>query len=142
MPTLGLRLLKTRSSKSQPERAAELGVHKNTYARWERDEAEIGAEALTRIVGEGWNVNWLLTGEGPELLESLAVAEDGAGYASHAVQLDRLTLALQLVAEALDEADRELPPDKHAKVVLLACDLLEEGMPRAKVLHFVLAAAA
>jgi transcriptional regulator with XRE-family HTH domain len=61
---------------------------------------------------------------------------------SHSVQLEQLTLALQLVAEVLHKDDLALPPAKHAKVTALVYDLLLEGMPRAKELQFVRAAAA
>ena len=60
---------------------------------------------------------------------------------SQPVQLDAWKIAFQLVAEALGN-DLTLPPDKQAEVTLLTHDLLTEGMPRAKVLRFVRAAAA
>jgi len=65
------------------------------------------------------------------------VAEPHAEYSSHPLQRDLLTLGIQLVSEVLAEADRTLPPEKQAEAVELAYDLLEEGLPRAKVLRFV-----
>lgn len=47
---------------------------------------------------------------------------------------DDLMMALQLAAEAL--GDKVLPPDKHAELVTLIYELLEEGLPEAKVLRF------
>jgi len=61
---------------------------------------------------------------------------------SQPVTLDSWIVAFQLVAEALDGRGLELPPDKRAQVTLLAYDLLQEDLPRAKVLRFVQAAAA
>lgn len=61
---------------------------------------------------------------------------------SQPVQLEDWIIAFQLVAEALDDRGLSLPPAKRAEVTLLAHDLLQEGMPRAKVLRFVQAAAA
>ena len=61
---------------------------------------------------------------------------------SQPMTLDSWIVAFQLVAEALDERGLELPPDKRAQVTLLAYDLLQEDLPRAKVLRFVQAAAA
>lgn len=61
--------------------------------------------------------------------------------ASQPVQLDTWKIAFQLVAEAMGN-DLTLPPEKQAEVTLLTHDLLTEGMPRAKVLRFVRAAAA
>ncbi|MBN8260979.1 MAG: transcriptional regulator [Xanthomonadales bacterium] len=62
--------------------------------------------------------------------------------ASQPLQLDQMKIAFQLVAEALDGQGLTLPPAKRAEVTLLAYDLLIEGLPQAKVLRFVKAAAA
>jgi len=61
---------------------------------------------------------------------------------SQPVQTEDWKLAFQLVAEVLDERGLSLPPDKRAEVTLIAYDLLQEGLQRAKVLRFVQAAAA
>jgi transcriptional regulator with XRE-family HTH domain len=70
------------------------------------------------------------------------VVEESADTQSQPVQLDRWKLAFQLVADFLDTEELMLPPAKHAEVTLLVHDLLLEGLPRAKVLQFVRAAAA
>lgn len=77
----------------------------------------------------------LLTGES-EVQRDTTVAQ------SQSVQLDHWRMAFQLVADFLDGEDLMLPPSKHAEVTLLVHDLLLEGLPRAKVLQFVRAAAA
>lgn len=61
---------------------------------------------------------------------------------SQPVTLDGWIVAFQLVAEALDDRGLSLPPHKRAEVTLLAYELLQEGLQRAKVLRFVQAAAA
>lgn len=61
---------------------------------------------------------------------------------SQPVKQEEWTLAFQLVAEALDDRGLTLPPAKRAEVTLLAYELLQEGLQRAKVLRFVQAAAA
>lgn len=48
-------------------------------------------------------------------------------------------LSLQLASEALGE--KTLPPAKHAELVGLIYELLEEGLPEATVLRFARAAA-
>jgi hypothetical protein len=58
------------------------------------------------------------------------------------VKHETLTLALQLAGEVLEEKGLSLPPNKRAEVISLIYDLLEEGMPEAKVLRFARAAAA
>ncbi|TAA42499.1 helix-turn-helix domain-containing protein [Pseudoxanthomonas winnipegensis] len=81
---------------------------------------------------------------GAELL--LGRREDSGGSQalpqSQPVQLDDWKIAFQLVADFLEVEDLTLPPPKHAEVVYLVHDLLLEGLPRAKVLQFVRAAAA
>lgn len=72
--SVGARLVEIRGTKAQPARAEELGVHKNTYARWERDEVPVSTEAVATMVQEGWNANWVLTGEGPRRFEQLPQA--------------------------------------------------------------------
>jgi transcriptional regulator with XRE-family HTH domain len=82
---------------------------------------------------------WLLLGDfGPA-----RVNESAAAYgASHPVKSDVLSIAIQQVREVLEERGKTMPPAKEAEAIQLAYDLLEEGMPRAKVLRFVLAAVA
>lgn len=73
------------------------------------------------------------------------VAEEGPPYPSQVLKQEALTLAFQLATEvddALRVQGRTLPPSKRAELTELAYDLLDEGLPRAKVLRFVLAAAA
>lgn len=90
-------------------------------------------------------LEWLATGEG-EMHHSTGnrmVRDDPAQPASaggsQPLRQQDLTMALQLAAEAL--GDRVLPPAKHAELVILIYELLEEGLPEAKVLRFARAAA-
>ena len=87
---------------------------------------------------------YLLGGSRRNVAQLNVVREREAAYAaepSQPVQLETWKIAFQLVAEALGN-DLTLPPEKQAEVTLLTHDLLTEGMPRAKVLRFVRAAAA
>ena len=70
------------------------------------------------------------------------VAESSPAYESHPVSGESLKLAIQLVTDVLAECDSELPPQRQAEAIALAYDLIEEGLPRAKVLRFVLSAVA
>ncbi|HLU91597.1 MAG TPA: helix-turn-helix transcriptional regulator [Pedomonas sp.] len=66
-------------------------------------------------------------------------------YVSQVLKQEALTLAFQLATEAeeaLQKQGRTLPSSKRAELTQLAYDLLDEDLPRAKVLRFVLAAAA
>lgn len=100
----------------------------------------VKAEQLFRIA-DALEVDgrWLLTGE----FGSSRVNESSPGYgASHVLQRDVLKIAIQLVRDVLAEGKKTLPPAKEAEAIQLAYDLLEEGLPQAKVLRFVLAAVA
>lgn len=114
-----------------------------TISNWMNDNVvpeHVKAAQLFRIANAvGITGYELLTGE-PEPVRG--VREEPGAYDSQAVKLDDWKIAFQLVAEALDERGLTLPPAKRAEVTLLAYDLLLEGMPQAKVLRFVLAAAA
>jgi hypothetical protein len=68
-----------------------------------------------------------------------ADAPDGAAT-SQPVKLPTLTLAVQLATEVLTEAGLALPPPKFAELVTTLYELIEEGLPRAKVLRFARAA--
>ena len=63
---IGSRLLHIRAARTQPEMAGVLGVAPRTYAYYENGDRVPDGEALARLVAEGWNINWLLTGQGPE----------------------------------------------------------------------------
>ena len=76
---------------------------------------------------------------------ALAVREAGSSYESQPMKQDLATLAFQLAAEvdaAMRKQGRTLPPSKQGELAMLAYDLLDEGLPQAKVLRFVVAAAA
>jgi len=126
---IGTRLERARGRRNQGEMADALGVHKNTYARWERGQREIGAEALAALAAEGWNINWLLTGAGPERLDSLRQA---SGHDSQGLRQPDLIMAVQLAQEALD-GDTLAPPD-YAQLVALIYDALVHGLPSAQVI--------
>jgi transcriptional regulator with XRE-family HTH domain len=114
-----------------------------TISNWRNgnvDPEHVKAAQLYRISDAlGVDGRWLLLGE----LGPTKVQDGTAVYgASHVVKSDVLKIALQQVREVLEEAKRTLPPAKEAEAVQLAYDLIEEGLPQAKVLRFVRAAIA
>ena len=82
----------------------------------------------------GARMEWLATGYGPKYTETKDAGED----ASQAVRPETLTIAIQLAAEALQ--GKYLPPPKYAELVALIYELLEDGLPEAKILRFARAA--
>lgn len=116
-----------------------------TISNWRNDVVKtehVKAVQLFRISDAlGVNPRWLLTGEGVQYA-GVGEAFGEHSAASQPVKSENLKIAIQLVDEELAKKRRVLPPDKRAEAMILAYDLLDEGMPRAKVLRFVLAAVA
>lgn len=80
----------------------------------------------------------LLLGDAPRVSQ-IREASATYGATSQDLQPDALTLAFQLVEEALE--GRSLPPEKRAEMVQICYDLIAEGLPRAKVLRLARAVA-
>jgi transcriptional regulator with XRE-family HTH domain len=134
MSTIGERLIRIRADSTQPEMAGRLGVHKNTYARWERDEAGIAADALVRLIERGWNANWVLTGEGPERLTDL-----GTGVAAEHAPISTavLGIAVGLLDDLLEAFGDGCSKEDYARHLAEIYDLLlsdEKAVP-AKVVE-------
>lgn len=101
---IGTRLLHIRAGKTLPEMAKVMGVSPRTYSYYEQGERVPDGEALASLVLEGWNANWLLTGEGPErLADSGSVTESPSG--SQPLRDDFLTIALELGDKATEDLD-------------------------------------
>lgn len=140
--TLGTRLraamLRRKQNPATLARAA--GTTEASVSNWLNDNVKVDhvkAVQLFRIAdAAGIDPRELLLDDG------VRVGESPAPYASHAVKPEVLKLSIQLVTEVLEQGNRELPPAKQAEAIQIAYDLLEEGLPQAKVLRFVLAAVA
>jgi transcriptional regulator with XRE-family HTH domain len=124
--------------------AARIGKTEATVSNWLNDKVQadhVKAVVLLQISDAlGVLPGWLLFGTGRRRTNSMV--NEPAPAVSHAVKSETLTIALQLVAEALDDKGLTLPPSKRAELTALTYELLEEGMPEAKVLRFARAAAA
>ena len=139
---IGARLGHIRGSgANQRDHAAALGIPLRTYQTFERGEREPDLRILLALADKGWSVHWLLTGQGPERLADL-VAMGGGPAGSQPLKSETLTIALQLASEALEEKGLTLPTPKRAELVVALYELLEEGLPEAKVLRFARTAAA
>lgn len=142
--SIGQRLTHIRASVSQRQFAEELGVPLRTYQNYEQDKREPDLRTLLGLHGRGWNLNWLLTGEGQERLEALQdkELEDSEPVkkpSSQIPRLESLKLAIQLAEEALDGG--KLEPADYAQLVTLIHDALVNGLPSAQVLAFARPAA-
>lgn len=162
--SVGERLAKIRGPLSQPAQADKLGVHKNTYARWERDEAGISAEGMSALVRAGWNANWILTGQGPERFDALPeherdnllVALHLEGWEAAETRIaERIRMfsvgaaagraeflqgsfrtSVRILREVLDLADVYITPEQHGEASVLLVGLLEKGLSEVEVRAF------
>ncbi|WP_345778742.1 helix-turn-helix transcriptional regulator [Xanthomonas nasturtii] len=141
---LGARLRQVRASRNQQDMAELMGIAKRTYASYERNERVPDALMLKPLLDEGWNANWLISGNGSERLEALndrgfATDETADTPLSQPPRFESLTLAIQLAEEALDGG--RLEPADYAQLVSLIHDALVNGLPSAQVLAFARPAA-
>jgi len=127
---------------SPAELARRVGCSEAAISIWLNDKVNpdhVKASMLLKISAElGVNPYWLLFNQGPQS-PTARLAEPGP---SHPLKLDQLKVALQLTSEALDSQKLTLPPEKRADLTALIYELLDEGLPEAKVLRFARAAAA
>jgi transcriptional regulator with XRE-family HTH domain len=128
---IGRRLAHIRAGESQERHADALGVPLRTYQNYEQGKREPDLRTLLSLYLLGWNLNWLLSGDGPE---RLSIPETASQSGSQSLRHPNLKIALQLVAEAL--GPMRATPDQHAELVILVFELLEDGLPEARVLHF------
>lgn len=116
------------------------GATDATMSNWLNDNVRVDhvkAMQLFRIADAvGVGARHLLLGDDQETFSPEQAPQ------SQPLQQQYLTMAIQLVAEALAKGGLTLPPAKQAEAIHLAYELLEEGMPGAKVLRFVRAAVA
>ena len=121
--------------------AERVGTTEATISNWLNDKVQaehVKAAILLRLSAAlDVRPEWLLFGSGPR-----STTSDTKGDASHPVKHETLSIALQLASEVLEDKGLSLPPKKRAEMISLIYDLLEEGMPEAKVLRFARAAAA
>lgn len=127
---IGERLRTVRSQRSQVDIAAQLGVSTKTYGLWERAERAPDASALVALAKEGWNVHWLVTGDGQDRLE--AAFQSGSQDLSPA----DLSMAIQLANEKIAASGLAPTPEQYGQFVLLLYKVLEGGLPTAEITDF------
>lgn len=74
--TIGERLIHIRGEQPRDTYSISLGVHKNTIGNYERDERQPDASFLKVLSDRGWNINWVLTGEGAMRIDEIGAADD------------------------------------------------------------------
>lgn len=79
---VGQRLVELRGEKSQDAFAAELGISKSSLRRYESEERPPDSAMLIRLAQRGFNVHWLMTGDGPKRISSERISAHADQIAS------------------------------------------------------------
>lgn len=126
LDSLFLRLVdeRKRLGLTQAEAGDVCGVSREMWSRYEKGKASMGSDVLARFAFAGADANYILTG--------VRVA------ASLNADRDRLALAIEAVEEGLAAIGRKLDPDKKARLILAAFDLMAEpGEAKNKVVELI-----
>lgn len=136
------RVRHVRGGETQDRFASRYGLSVATVRNYETGVRDPAADFLAALAADGWNVNWLLTGEGPERAGGNGrVAEAHAPYvtASQDLSAEHLSIALELADEAL--RGLWLPRRGYAELVALVYAALTQGLPYAEILEIARPAA-
>lgn len=118
---------------TQAEAGDACGVSREMWSRYEKDKASMGCDVLALFAAAGADVNYILTGVRVEV--SPAPASPGELTSE---QSARLQLAIEAVEEGLLLIKRKLTPEKKARVILAAFDLLSESeTAKSKVVELI-----
>lgn len=124
MNSIGARLTYIRAPLSQRVFTDQIGVPLRTYQTFEQDKREPDLRTLTALHDLGWNINWVLTGEGTERLEAL----QDKGSQPARPDLAILKSAVEVLERALDEAGATTTDAAgRAELLVAVYELLEEG---------------
>ena len=110
--------------------ASILAVSSKTYGLWERSERTPDADALLNLWLRGWNLNWLISGQGPERLEGAFQSD------SQDLSPTDLSMAIQLANEKIAASGLAPTPEQYGKFVLLLYQVLHGGLPDAEIHDF------
>lgn len=128
---IGTRISATASALGTREVVAKMmGVSPAQLQRYIKGENMLPFDAAARLCfASGIAMEWLATGVSP--------ATEAPVTPSQSMSQENLTLALQLVEEVALEHRLPMPPQRKAELTMAVAELLEDGVPEAKVLRFV-----
>ena len=110
--TIGQRLKSIRGSRTQAEFSRQYSIHKNTLARYERDERAPDAELLLELANDGYDVNWILIGKGAEKIAEPAASYDEINWE----QLEEVIKGIEMI---IAHKKRTMRPDRKAELIKL-----------------------
>lgn len=140
--SLGERVRKTREmlGLGQQALATKVGVSLTTIQNYEGGKFPKGEHAVSLAKALGCTIDWLLTGEGPVYdpkRTKVEYASAGMLRAGEpikkivakqaALDADLLETVIEVIEEALEDSDRELPPTKKAQLVVAIYDLYQDS---------------
>lgn len=140
--TIGMRLTHIRAQLSQREFASQLGVPLRTYQTYEQGQREPDLRTLLGLHARGWDLNWVLAGDGRPRRDDadrparLAVGEAPAVWPTEG----GLRQAVEL-AETASAGESRMAPEGYARLLTLIHGALESGLPAEQVLAFARPAA-
>lgn len=124
----GARIRHMRGDATQDRFGARYGLSTASVRNYETEVRQPSPEFLTALALDGWSLNWLLTGQGPERLGRATAGDD----ASQDLSAEHLSIALELTEEAL--RGKWLPKREYAEVVAGIYAMLTQGLPYADIL--------
>lgn len=105
--------------------ATRMGVYKNTYSRWERGEREPSASDLVHLAVEGWNINWVLTGMGPQRTD----ASKQGGTGGPALKPDMMQKAVESAIGVFQRFNKMPSSDQLARASVLLYLMFTDSEP-------------
>ncbi len=128
--SIGARLKEWRAinSLTQKDASSIFDVSYGVYQKYEYGSSIPGGDAIKAFVREGFNANWLLTGEGEMLLADMQTPQHQDAQSATPLMLDRekIFLAIETVEEGLQITERVMKPNKKAELIMAVYDLLAE----------------
>lgn len=138
----GARIRHIRGDATQDRFGARYGLSTASVRNYETEVRPPSPEFLAALALDGWSLNWLLTGTGPEQVVGASHISDiraPYGSASQDLSVGHLTIAIELADEAL--RGLWLPRSGYAELVALVYNALMQGLPYAAILDIARPAA-
>jgi transcriptional regulator with XRE-family HTH domain len=122
--TLGQRLKLCREALGYAQKGISeaAGGKLRSWQDYEADNKVPGSKIIAGLSRLGVNANWLLTGEGPMLLNQLSDGAEPEGPVDRGVLRD----VVEVLEEVLAETGRVIAPANKAELILLLCDEITE----------------
>jgi len=118
--SIGGRLAFIRGSTSQRIYAEQIGIPLKTYQTYEQGKRDPDLRTLASLHERGWNLNWVLMGEGEKRLDAQKKKPSG----SASINLEHMLTAIHSVEKTLGEREVVLPALKKAHAIALVYEML------------------